>query len=67
LALASTSPFVGNVQYLVGRREIALGGYFLLCIGSALIGSSKTLGQAITGAAIGGVGGGIGELTALAG
>jgi hypothetical protein len=58
---------VGNVQDLVGRREIALGGYFLLCVGSALIGSSKTLGQAITGAAIGGVGGGIRKFTALTG
>lgn len=56
-----------NVQDLVGRREIAIGGYFLLCVGSAIIGSSKTLGQAITGATIAGVGGGIGELTALAG
>jgi hypothetical protein len=55
------------VQDLVGRREIALGGCFLLCVGTALIGSTTTLGQAITGAAIAGVGCGVGELTALAG
>jgi MFS family permease len=45
--LASTSPYVGNVQDLVGRREVALGGYFLLCVGSALIGSSKNWAKLI--------------------
>jgi MFS family permease len=67
LALATTCPFVGYVQDLVGRRHIALGGCFLLCVGTAIIGSATTLGQAIVGAAIAGFGGGVGELTALAG
>jgi hypothetical protein len=55
------------VEDVVGRRDIALGGSILLCVGAAVIGSSKTLGQAIAGAAISGIGSGIGELTALAG
>ncbi|KAH8706051.1 putative major facilitator superfamily transporter [Talaromyces proteolyticus] len=67
LAIAATCPFVGYVEDVVGRREIALGGSILLCVGSAVIGSSRTLGQAIAGAAIGGIGSGVGEITALAG
>lgn len=67
LTVAATCPFVGYAQDVVGRREIALVGSILLCVGSAILGSSKTLGQAIAGAAIGGAGSGIGEITALAG
>jgi MFS family permease len=67
LAIAATCPFVGYVQDLIGRREIALGGCFLLCVGIALMGCTKTMSQAITGAAIAGVGCGVAELTALAG
>jgi MFS family permease len=67
LAIAATCPFVGYVEDVVGRREIILGGAILLCVGSAIVGSSKGLGQAIAGAAIGGIGSGIGEITAIAG
>lgn len=52
---------------MVGRRYIALAGAFLMCLGIAIIGGSKTLAQAIVGAAIAGIGAGINELTSLAG
>jgi len=51
----------------MGRRYIALMGCTLLCVGAALVGTTHTIGQGVTGMALAGAGAGIGELTALAG
>jgi MFS family permease len=67
LAIASTAPFVGYMQDLVGRRYIALLGCILLIVGMVLIGTAHEIGRAIGGMALAGVGAGIEELTALAG
>lgn len=67
LALASLAPFSGYLQDVFGRRYIAMSGAATLCVGLILIGTAHTIGQAIAGMAISGVGAAIGELTALAG
>jgi MFS family permease len=67
LAVAATCPFSGYLQDLMGRRYIALMGCALLCVGAALVGTTHTIGQGVTGMALAGAGAGIGELTALAG
>ncbi|PMD53445.1 MFS general substrate transporter [Hyaloscypha bicolor E] len=67
LALGATAPFVGYMQDLIGRRYIALLGCLLLIVGVVIFGTAHEFGQAVTGMAISGKGGGIGELTALAG
>jgi len=67
LAVGATCPFLGYLQDLMGRRYITLMGCLLLIVGVALVGSTQTFGQAVTGMAFAGAGAGIGELTALAG
>jgi hypothetical protein len=42
-------------------------GCALLCVGAALVGTTHSIGQGVTGMALAGAGAGIGELTALAG
>jgi MFS family permease len=67
LAIASTAPFVGYIQDLIGRRYIALLGCVLLIVGVVLVGTAHEFGRAVGGMALAGAGAGIGELTALAG
>ncbi|KAF2806812.1 putative major facilitator superfamily transporter [Mytilinidion resinicola] len=67
LAVASTAPFSGYLQDLIGRRYIALTGSAFLIVGAILVGTAHSFGQAVTGMALTGAGSGIGELTALAG
>jgi MFS family permease len=61
LALGATAPFVGYMQDLIGRRYIALLGCLLLIVGVVIFGTAHEFGQAVTGMAISGMGGGIGE------
>lgn len=67
LAVTAICPFVGYLTDLLGRRWICIFGSFLLVIGSIVLGVTKSLGSAVTGEAIAGIGAGICELTALAG
>lgn len=67
LAVAAICPFVGYMTDLLGRRWVCVGGTLLLIIGSAIMATSHELGQAVAAQAIGGIGAGICELTALAG
>ncbi|OAL24346.1 hypothetical protein AYO22_05722 [Fonsecaea multimorphosa] len=67
LAMASVSPFSGYLQDVFGRRNIALVGGSILCVGIIVVATSHTMGQAIVGMALSGLGAAIGELTALAG
>jgi len=67
LAIAATCPFMGYLQDLMGRRNITLVGCSLLLTGTGLVGGARNFGMAVTGMALGGVGAGICELTALAG
>lgn len=67
LAVTAVCPFVGYLTDLLGRRWICILGSLLLVIGSIVLGVTKTLGSAVTGEAIAGIGAGICELTALAG
>lgn len=52
---------------MLGRRWIAILGSLLLVIASIVLAFTKSLGSAVAAEAIGGVGAGICELTALAG
>jgi MFS family permease len=67
LAITAVAPFTGYLQDLVGRREIALVGSIVICIGIAVVGSAHSFGQGVTGMSLAGAGAGICELTALAG
>lgn len=67
LAVTAICPFVGYLTDLLGRRWICILGSLLLVISSIVLGVTKSLGSAVTGEAIAGVGAGICELTALAG
>ncbi|OQV00814.1 hypothetical protein CLAIMM_06262 [Cladophialophora immunda] len=67
LAYAAVCPFVGYVTDLVGRRWIVLAGGVSIVVGSIVIATTHTFGQAVAGMAIAGAGGGICELSALAG
>jgi MFS family permease len=81
LALAGVCPFVGSLSDLIGRRYAALLGGVLLCIGTVVATTAKTMntfiGKALDlgfdrtnkhagGTTIAGAGAGICELTALA-
>ena len=52
---------------MLGRRWIAIFGSMCLVVASIVMAFTKTLGSAVTEQAIGGIGAGICELTALAG
>jgi MFS family permease len=67
LCVAGICPFVGYLTDLLGRRNITIFGSLLLIIASVVIATSQSLGSAVTSMAIGGVGAGICELTAIAG
>lgn len=67
LAIGAICPFVGYLQDLFGKRSIALLGAALLCVGCIVLGTSHSMGQALTGMALAGAGAGVGELTGLAG
>lgn len=67
LAVAAVCPFVGYLTDLLGRRWMAVFGTVCLLISSILMGVAKNLAVGILSMAIGGVGAGICELTALAG
>ena len=67
LAIAAVAPFVGYLQDLLGKRNIALFGALSICVGIVILGTAHTFGQGVTGMALAGVGAGIGELTGLAG
>lgn len=55
------------MQDVFGRRYISLTGAVGLIVGLILLGTAHTIGQAIVGMAMCGVGAAVGELTALAG
>lgn len=67
LTLASASPFSGYLQDVFGRRNICLVGGSILCAGIIVTATAHTIGQAIAGQGVSGLGAAIGELTALAG
>lgn len=67
LAVAAICPFVGYITDLLGRRWMCLGGTFLLVIASIVQGTAQNFAAAVSAQAIGGIGAGICELTALAG
>lgn len=67
LAVTAICPFVGYLTDMLGRRWISVFGSLLLVISCIVLGVTKSLGSAVTAQAIGGVGAGICELTALAG
>lgn len=58
---------VGYLTDMLGRRWIAIFGSTFLVVASIVMAFTKTIGSAVTAQAIGGVGAGICELTALAG
>ena len=67
LAVTAICPFVGYITDLLGRRYVAIFGSLCLIVGSVVQATAKTLGSSVTAQAIGGIGAGICELTALAG
>ena len=67
LALAAVAPFVGYLQDLLGRRNIAITGSLFLILGNIITGTAHSFGQVCAGMALAGAGAAIGELTALAG
>ncbi|KAL8283953.1 hypothetical protein RQP46_005066 [Phenoliferia psychrophenolica] len=67
LTLAATCTFNGALSDLLGRRNLALFGAVLCCIGCAVVATARTLDPAIIGMAILGCGAGITELSAVAG
>lgn len=67
LAIAAVTPFVGGLSDLFGRRTTACAGIFFIMIGMIICAAAQTMNQFIAGEVIAGVGGGICEMTALAG
>lgn len=67
LAVAAICPFVGYMTDLLGRRWLCVFGTICLIVASAVMGTAKNLAVAIVAMAIGGIGAGICELTAVAG
>lgn len=67
LAVAAICPFVGYITDLLGRRWVCLGGSLFLILASIIQATAHDLGQAVAAQAVGGIGAGICELTALAG
>ena len=67
LAIAAVAPFVGYLQDLLGKRNIALFGALSICVGIVILGTAHHFAQGVVGMALAGVGAGIGELTGLAG
>lgn len=67
LAVAAVCPFVGYLTDLIGRRWVCIFGTILLILGSIIMATAHNLGTAVVAMAVGGVGAGICELTAVAG
>lgn len=67
MAVAAIAPFVGYITDLLGRRWVAIGGTVFLLISSIVIATGKNFAAITSGMAIGGIGAGICELSALAG
>lgn len=67
LAVAAICPFVGYITDLIGRRWVCLFGTVCLMIASIVQATAHSLGAAVAAQAIGGIGAGICELTAVAG
>ncbi|KAF2757893.1 putative major facilitator superfamily transporter [Pseudovirgaria hyperparasitica] len=67
LAVTAICPFVGYISDLLGRRYVTIFGSLLLIVASVVQATSKSLGSSVTAQALGGIGAGICELTALAG
>lgn len=67
LAVAAICPFVGYITDMLGRRWVCIFGIVLLLISSIVIATAHTLATAIVAMAIGGIGAGICELSAIAG
>lgn len=67
LAVASSAPFCGYLQDLLGRRYIYLAGGALCLVGVMIVGTAHSYAQAVAGTCIEGIEAGIAELTALAG
>lgn len=67
LAVSAICPFVGYLTDLLGRRWMAVFGAVCLLVSSIVMGIAKSLAVGVVSMAIGGVGAGICELTALAG
>ena len=65
--MAAIAPFVGYITDLLGRRWVAMAGTLFLLISSIVIATAHNLAGATAGMAVGGLGAGICELTALAG
>ncbi|SCV68369.1 BQ2448_490 [Microbotryum intermedium] len=59
-ALTSTAliPWTGNLASIFGRRSTLLGSLVLFAVGSALVGSARSMTMVIAGRSIQGVGGG---------
>lgn len=67
LAVAAICPFVGYLTDMFGRRWMAVLGTICLLVSSIVMGVAKSLATGIVAMALGGIGAGICELTALAG
>jgi Na+/melibiose symporter-like transporter len=67
LAVAAICPFVGYLTDLIGRRWVCVFGTLCLIVGSIVMGTAHSLGAAIAAQAVGGIGAGICELTAITG
>ena len=67
LAVAAVCPFVGYLTDMLGRRWVCVFGTICLIIASVVMATAKTLGAGLVAMAIGGIGAGICELTAIAG
>lgn len=67
LAIAAITPFVGALSDLFGRRTTACAGMVFIMVGMIICAAAPTMNAFIAGEVIAGVGGGICEMTALAG
>lgn len=67
LSVAAICPFVGYLTDLLGRRWICAFGAVCLIVSSIVMATAHSLGTGIAAMAIGGIGAGICELTAIAG
>ncbi|OAG36003.1 hypothetical protein AYO21_09796 [Fonsecaea monophora] len=67
LSAAIPIPFTGYLQDIFGRRPIALASTVLVIVGSIIMGTAHSFGQAVVAMTLCGIGAGIAELSALAG
>ncbi|KAK7521111.1 major facilitator superfamily domain-containing protein [Phyllosticta citriasiana] len=67
LAIAAVTPFVGAFSDLFGRRWVGAAGMALITLGMIICSVAGNMNVFIAGMVIAGIGGGVCELTALAG